>query len=110
MARGILLGMTDSPYRALPGVDVLLNTSPLKEVKASSQTKGEAAREVISDARATIAEGGSAPSLSLLAEDARDRLEAPAVRGVQHLRLYHALRIGDRYSDKRPDMQQSPRL
>jgi L-seryl-tRNA(Ser) seleniumtransferase len=68
--------MTDSPYRALPSVDALLNDSGVNALieEFSREHVAEVAREVISEARLSITNSGFAPRPEDIARQVVDRV------------------------------------
>ena len=77
--------MSNSPYRALPGVDTLLELPPLNALSMGHPVQVEAAREAIDAARAAIGRGEAAPDTDTIARDAASRAKAmvdPSLRAV----------------------------
>jgi L-seryl-tRNA(Ser) seleniumtransferase len=77
--------MSNSLYRALPGVDTLLAEDALATLSVGHELRAEAAREAIHAARAAIARGDGAPDTAKIAYDAAERALAkvsPSLRPV----------------------------
>ncbi|MGM0574146.1 MAG: L-seryl-tRNA(Sec) selenium transferase [Myxococcota bacterium] len=77
--------MTDSAFRALPGVDTLLADAALEDLDLGPEALAEAARAAIADARRRIAAGDTPPPRDAIARDAATRaraLTSPTLRPV----------------------------
>ena len=77
--------MSNSAYRALPGVDTLLQEAPLTSLSVGHGLRAEAARAAINAARAAIGRGESPPDTGAIAQDAAARAMAmvsPSLRPV----------------------------